>query len=149
MDLNELVIVESPEEDFDSFLEGFGDHAEHILFECGPDCEPFVYVHEIFTDPDLGPGQISRSTCWDEPLDYMLSECMAAKRDGFYVAEDNTLHHTRGDGWTTDDDSELEGGEIRPARWHELRMVLSFWEALSWFPTQLKLHWLHARRFYL
>ncbi len=142
----ELKIVESPDapEDYlDDLL--YGDHPEHILFEHSYDAL-FTEIHEIYTDPDIGPGQISRATCWDECLDYMLYECTVG-RIGMYVAEDIELHYTRGDGWTTDDDCELEGGPIRPACWYEMRMVFSWFECLKRFPTQLKLHWLYSQGF--
>ena len=83
-------------------------------------------------------------------LDYIIERRMIdPPRDGYYVMENATVTYYRGDGWTTDDDAELDGDPIRPARFYEIReheplktSLLSLW-------TQLKLQWLFVQGYEL
>lgn len=137
-------LVES--EDRDDYLDDllYGDHSEHILFEC--DGGVFPFIHDIFSDQ--GPGQVSRSTNWDECLDYMISQHMIKKpRFGLYVIENVELHYSTS--WEGEGDCDMYSGELRPARWYEMRTAYSFWECVRRFPEQLKLHWLYAQGFEL
>lgn len=137
----EFQILTSPDEDdyLDDLL--YGDHEEHILFEC--DGGLFPYILEIYSDK--GPGQVSQSTNWDECLDYMISEQMIKNpRFGLYVIESVELHYSR-DSYTGEGDCDMYSGELRPARWHEMRMAYGIKECLKRFPEQLRLHWLHAQ----
>lgn len=140
MDLDfTMKVVESESEDYlDDLL--YGSHSEDILFEW--DGGVFPFIHEIYSDQ--GPGQVSRSTNWDECLDYMISQYMIKNpRFGLYVVEDVELHYSTS--WEGEGDCDMYCSDPRPARWHEMRMAYSLWECLRRFPEQLKLHWLHAQ----
>lgn len=68
-------------------------------------------------------------------LDYFLSEAdhgdVVIEEDGVYVCEGLTVHYTRGDGWTTDDDEDWEDYSFRTATIEEIAQLFgcSFWDS--------------------
>jgi len=70
-------------------------------------------------------------------LDYMIEGCIGELPDGYYMIENANIHYTRGDGWTTDDDADLDFESIRVARYYEMRDTLYRWDALKALPRQV------------
>lgn len=113
----------------------YQDIPEDILFEIE---EGRVVIHYVLSRefPEKN-GYCSCEFYEVGCLDYMIEGCIEELPDGFYMIENGTIHYTRGDGWTTDDDANLYFDNIRVARYYEIRDSLPRWDALKSIPRQV------------
>lgn len=100
-----------------------------------------IYIHGIW-DADGGDGMGLVQHEHDHGcLDYMIGQTLRSDLpDGYFIIERATMTYYRGDGWTTDNDADLDYENIRPATIPEIMMVESKKTAWKQLSNQLKLH---------
>jgi hypothetical protein len=119
---NELTPIET--EDHEPVIRF--DAPETLLIECVRDEKSnwgglHVNYVTVMDGPDDCMGAAGFAISYYGLFEYVVMDLIEPPGEGWYVINDCTGSFSRGDGWTTDDDTEYYFGDIRPATRDEIQ----------------------------